>query len=323
MIAIVGGGWFGCHLASCLKDRGVPFHLFEERPRLFDGASGHNQNRLHLGFHYPRSAITRRQSFEFAQTFMREYPSLSEPVEENIYAVCSKESLIDWETYRTIMGNGPYWEQRNPADYGLTNVDGCLNCHERVILTDKAREHFARSLDGHLRLGERFEGQENYDRIINCSYQTWRPAWRDLIYEACLTLIYRSAERRAITLMDGPFYSIYPFNGETVTLYSVRHSRLARCTSASDAKAMLNQMLPYYSDDVRQQMESGISKWLPDFCDLYSYSGFHCAIRAIAKDASDARVCRVIEEGNTIHVLSGKIDSIFYAEQEVMRCLKF
>ncbi len=321
MIAIVGGGWFGCHIASCLKARSIDFELFEERPRLFDGASGHNQNRLHLGFHYPRSAITRRQSFEFAQTFMREYPSLSEPVEDNIYAVCSKESLIDWETYRTIMGNGPYWEQRNPADYGLKNVDGCLACDERVILTDKAREQFARRLDGHLRLGERFEGQENYDRIINCSYQTWRPAWRDLIYEACLTLIYRSSLRRAITLMDGPFYSIYPFNGDTVTLYSVEHSR-QRWSAAFQAQDVLRLRTDDEVNRVRGWMERGVSKWLPSFCADYEFAGHHSAIRAIANDASDARVCRVIEEGNTIHVLSGKIDSIFYAEQEVMRCLK-
>ena len=29
---------------------------------IFNGASGYNQNRLHLGFHYPRSKKTRIQS---------------------------------------------------------------------------------------------------------------------------------------------------------------------------------------------------------------------------------------------------------------------
>ena len=56
-----GGGWYGCHIADILQTRGFKVLLLEKAGHLFAGASGKNQFRLHAGFHYPRSSITRSQ----------------------------------------------------------------------------------------------------------------------------------------------------------------------------------------------------------------------------------------------------------------------
>ena len=61
-IAIIGAGWFGCHIAYELMNDGHEIKIYEKENDIFLGASGFNQNRLHLGFHYPRSFITREQS---------------------------------------------------------------------------------------------------------------------------------------------------------------------------------------------------------------------------------------------------------------------
>ena len=123
--------------------------------------------------------------------------------------------------------------------------------------------------------------------------------------------------------MDGPFYSVYPFEDGTATLYGVEWSRLAKCYSAQEARHVLDRMSVGELDHRRRRMESGVSRWFPAFLDQYKFDGWHGAVRAISTDKSDARVCRVRQEGETIHVLSGKIDSIFYAEQEVLKCLGF
>lgn len=321
-VAVIGSGWFGAHVGMCLLRRGIDFTIYEQRERLFEGASGYNQNRLHLGFHYPRSAVTRRQSYEFAQTFMREYPTLTAEVGENIYAVVESESLVDWETYRGTYGNGPKWIERDPSQYGLQGVSGCLQCDERVILTSKAREYFTEQLGAHVRLGEKYEGQGSYEWIINCTYQTWLPGFTDIVYEPCVTLIYETKERTAITLMDGPFYSIYPFEEGTATLYSVKWSRVIENNSSARFAADCLKTPEMVDIDYRRaMMETGVSRWLPDFRDRYKYKGWHGAVRAISRDKSDARVCKVKQDGNVIHVLSGKIDSIFHAEREVLKCL--
>ena len=61
-IAIIGAGWFGCHIGHELLKEGHKVTIFEREKELFNGASGNNQNRLHLGYHYPRSNLTRVQS---------------------------------------------------------------------------------------------------------------------------------------------------------------------------------------------------------------------------------------------------------------------
>ena len=53
-IAILGAGWFGCHIASKLKIKN-DVDLYEKKNQILSGTSSYNTNRLHHGFHYPRS----------------------------------------------------------------------------------------------------------------------------------------------------------------------------------------------------------------------------------------------------------------------------
>ena len=57
-ICVIGAGWFGCHIATKLIDEGHSVKIFEKNKKIFSNASGNNQNRLHQGFHYPRSRKT-------------------------------------------------------------------------------------------------------------------------------------------------------------------------------------------------------------------------------------------------------------------------
>ena len=72
-IRIVGGGWYGCHIAKRLLEEGHQVFLYEKEPHLFDGASANNQSRLHLGFHYPRDAVTRKESLTDSKRFKDTY----------------------------------------------------------------------------------------------------------------------------------------------------------------------------------------------------------------------------------------------------------
>ena len=54
-IAIIGSGWFGCHLAHIFNKKKFDVTIFEKEKEIFQGQSGFNSNRLHLGFHYPRA----------------------------------------------------------------------------------------------------------------------------------------------------------------------------------------------------------------------------------------------------------------------------
>ena len=45
-LVIIGGGWYGCHLALSLKEKGFKIKLFEKNKEIFSEASLYNQNRL-------------------------------------------------------------------------------------------------------------------------------------------------------------------------------------------------------------------------------------------------------------------------------------
>jgi len=107
MITIIGAGWYGCYLGAQLEHLGVEYQIFESESEIFQGSSSYNQNRLHLGFHYPRDHMTRKTSRYGFNRFISEYPDICKPIEKNLYAIHSY-SLVDYETYKAIYGYEKY-----------------------------------------------------------------------------------------------------------------------------------------------------------------------------------------------------------------------
>ena len=79
-VLIIGAGWFGCEVARELESMGLDFDLIDKNNAFFSGSSAYNQNRLHFGFHYCRSAMTRAECRKGYETFLTRYPDLSEEV---------------------------------------------------------------------------------------------------------------------------------------------------------------------------------------------------------------------------------------------------
>lgn len=303
-IAVIGAGWYGCHIASVLLSQGFDVKVFDKGDRIFSGASGTNQNRLHVGYHYPRSAITRRQSKEGFRRFLKAYPMLSSPVADNIYAVATT-SALDFETYLKVVADpDEAWHVVDPESHGLANVEGAIRVDERLIHTDAARKWFEHTLKGHVFLRTTF--QSTADAVIDCTWGHRNPApgWE---FERATMLVYRGDIRHpAITVMDGPFPSLYPIGGGLFSLTSALWSSL-----------------PEDIDYLRPGMEADMSRFLPDFREKFAFVEARTAIKTKPiNSASAARPCLVdTAPDGTIRVMSGKIDTIFHAADEVLRLL--
>ena len=59
---IVGGGLFGLTTAIVLAEKGINVTVLEKNYDVLKEASLVNQNRIHYGYHYPRSIETGRES---------------------------------------------------------------------------------------------------------------------------------------------------------------------------------------------------------------------------------------------------------------------
>ena len=345
-VAVAGGGWYGSHIASSLLAHGVEVDLFEKNDRLFTEASGNNQFRLHQGLHYARSALTRHQSRDGYHRFVERYPKLSRAVPQNIYLVPRDTSLIDFDTYFSIMLSSGIAVEKVPlgslAHLDSARFEGALRCDERVVLTSQAREHFMRRLGDAVHLGQpvqqaiagddwvRVNGQR-YDHFIDATWgalEEPRFQGTSVFYEPTLLLYYRyrgdpvADAFPAITLVDGALWSIYPTEDAHIyTLSSVTHTPLGQCTTKAAAYAMLSEVDEAQVRAKRQLMEQQVRPFLPAFNDLFEFAGPQFAIKTKPTGLADNRACGVEFQGRQVRVLSGKIDTIFFATDRVLGTL--
>lgn len=335
-IGIVGAGWYGCHMASSLATLGFDVTVFDRHHQLMQEASGNNQFRLHLGFHYARHHGTRLQSRDGFQRFIERYPTLSREVAENIYAVPRGSSLIDFQTYKLIMAaSGIDFIEMQHAPDMLQSVEGCLLAQERVILLHRARELFQQRLAGSLQLetevrtlrnvdgGAELNGQR-FDYVIDATWGQLKRPPIDVYYEPTLLLYYECTELvPAITLVDGPLCSIYPTEDPQIyTLSSVPHTPLGRCATAGEAHVRRAEVGRDLVTAKRIAMEDQVSLNVPSFRDRFRFVGVQLAIKTKPVGQYDDRSCYVFQDGRIFSVMSGKIDTIFFATERVLSMIE-
>jgi len=334
--AIIGGGWYGCHIASSFRALGFNVTVFEQHERLFHLASGNNQFRLHVGFHYPRHYGTRMQSRDGYSRFVERYPALSRPVSENIYAVPRNDSLIDFLTYKLIMtSSGIDFSELPTVPSMLANVEGCLQTHERVVLLDKARRHFSERLNPFLVLNHRVESIEEdsnlvhvdgrrFDFVIDATWGHFTRPPIDLYYEPTILLYYEANSAfPAVTMVDGPLCSIYPTEDSSLfTLSTVSHTPIGRFKTGEDARKALATVDRELVAQKMAAMEEHITRYVPGFRDVFRFVGPQLSIKTKPVGNFDDRSCYVFKSGRIFSVMSGKIDTIFFAVERILSLIE-
>ena len=312
--------------------------IYEKENDIFCEASGNNQNRLHLGFHYPRSLITRTQSIFGFNNFIKEYPNLSKKIKNNIYAIASDaNNITDFGTYVQIMkSTNLKFKLLNPKKYKLFNVEGALSCKERMINSEKAKIFFKNKLYRNLVLNSEIKkiakqkkkyviNNSSYDFVINCTWQQLKgfSNW-NFNYEACLTFLYKPKFKNlpSITIMDGPFYTLYEWNKEFFNLYSVKSSILISTKNLVLAKKKIAQLDTKKKFLIRKKAEQGFEKFFPEFKKKFKFYGYLKTLKTIQNMQTHNRNVQVQEKNKFIDVLSGKIDHITIASKEVLKCVK-
>ena len=331
----MGAGFYGLHLASVLQKLGLDVVVYEKNKNILSGASGHNQFRLHLGFHYPRSFRTRQQSREGFYKFIDYYGALTRQFEGNYYLIPSGDSYIDFPTYKSIMMSSGIDFIETPCPDEISHPCGCIKTGERVLLIDKARDYFQRELSGSILLGtevnivteggEVFVGDNPYDFCIDCTWGHLLPSEK-FFFEATLLLYYRQKSGfqapKAFTFVDGPLCSLYPTEQEKIyTLSSVVYTPMFRSNEPSTAVNMIKNLCDSELATRRSLMEQQLIKYYPHFLDDYEYLSPQLSLKTKPKGADDDRSCYVISDGRVARCLSGKIDNIFYAANEIISLL--
>jgi hypothetical protein len=335
-IAIVGAGWYGCHVAGTLSSLGFSVTLFERNKRILHEASGNNQFRLHMGFHYARHSGTRIQSRDGYMRFMERYPALSGAVPNNIYAVPHRESLMDFATYKLVMtATGLDFREIQEAIIPLKGVSGMMLTPERVLYIERARVYFTKRLGSSLVLDHTVTNVENvadgvvvdgqkFDFLVDTTWGHLNRPPIDIFYEPTLLLYYEGAPGQpALTLVDGPLCSVYPTEDPNIyTLSSVPHTPLGIFATGAEARAFCStEVTQDLISAKRKLMEAHIQQYAPDFLERFRFVGPQISIKTKLIGSHDDRSCYIYQNGPRFSVMSGKIDTIFVATEKIIAAL--
>jgi len=349
-IVIIGGGWYGCHIARVLQNH-YNVVLIEKQADIFDNSSYYNQNRLHLGYHYCRDHATRSMCKDNFDRFLREYPECVDVIDRNYYLI-SKNSVLDYQTYLSIYcGEGFYFE--TVPNTAFQNVSGnMISTGEQVIHSEKSKMYFknrlnncriykntefmgySKATDGKIvvnckktgEYGSSYLREFKCDLLLDCTYNQLELSQKNYKYELTISLLYKKLKDDpgfgALTVMDGKFFSLYPrdISQNIYTLTDVEFTPIIMSNRflGIDRYRVTEEEI----EDIRDKMESKVLGYYPDFLEDFEYVSYFLSKKTKMLSASDSRDITIEEvEPRVITVNCGKIYGVFEFEDRVLEYL--
>ncbi|OUS31467.1 hypothetical protein A9Q99_02540 [Gammaproteobacteria bacterium 45_16_T64] len=351
-IAIIGGGFYGCCMANSLKrlhGANIQIDIFDRSESLLSRAATNNQSRLHLGFHYPRSTETIAQTIAGVSSFVEEFGACIDYPKNNLYAV-HRDGYVDFNEYMVAMDdhdlkydvlpieNAPYF--RNPS-----HIEGIIRVEEGVIRLADMASLILSKLDAKVYCsaivtsvdpdrgvvttgGKAYEG---YDAIVNATYtdnNIGMPQEKrfELKFELAAMALVESpyGDDTALTIMDGPFVSLYPAGYGLSTLSSVTHTPFTSCSTVAELETRL---LKVRESGVDNQVIENILAHGNNVLDLDlrfdDVKSVWVAPKAkFLHDLYDQRLADIRVHNKLISVMCGKLDAVHQTVDKVLKVLE-
>jgi len=319
-IKIIGAGLFGCTIAYELHRAGHQVLLIEQDDDIMQRASKVNHNRLHLGYHYPRSKETAIQSLDGLISFLTNYKEAIVSHFPNYYMIAKNNSHVTPKEYIKFCNDVKIDYTYNMPPESLINsklIDLSINTDESVFDYDILKslvKNLIKDID--IKFNTKFDGNINdCDYLINTTYASINkvnkllgiPELKLKLQDVVIPYFKMESKPFGITIMDGPFCSVMPkgANKNEFLLYSVKHS------------LMKNGKLDI--DTIYSESE----KYLP-FLKHVERLGYWRTERALPINDNDERLSEIFtykEHPKVINVLSGKVSTCHKLGQEIKRMI--
>ena len=258
-VAIIGCGAFGAMIALRLSEKGCDVTIFEKEKECLRGASFNNQNRLHLGFHYPRDILTAQQCIKGFSRFCDEFPESIVSGFQNLYFIAKENSLTQGKSYIDFCNElGLSYELIDNKDlpFKVSNTSLTTQCKEvvydcNILRSSIMKKIYASGVKLKLETSVDFieknitgykvicknKNYDSYDHVINCTYADINRITEQLGYKiekaqyeyTFIPIVQLDIDSIGITIMDGPFMTLLPHgNSKNFLMYHVNHSVLDR-----------------------------------------------------------------------------------------------
>lgn len=263
---IIGAGIYGLYSADILSRncKNSKILIIEKDKEPFSRASYVNQARLHNGYHYPRSLHTAIKCSHYFDRFIDDFKFSIVSDYKKIYAISQKFGMSTPSNFERFCDNAniPYRRINELEFFNKNVVDSCYETKEYTIDTLKIKKYYIEKLINNKNIkfmyndyiknvdidNDYFSIELNSNLniktgfVINVSYASLNSVLKIFNLEtlkmkfelAEMVLCYPSNSLRGygITVMDGPFFSIMPFDSEGVySLSAVRYTPHQSCLS--------------------------------------------------------------------------------------------
>jgi glycine/D-amino acid oxidase-like deaminating enzyme len=354
-VVIGGGFYGSTIAAYLAKRRGLKrIILIEKEDVLMGHASYRNQARVHNGYHYPRSLTTAYRSRVNLPSFVREWPDSVKRDFTALYAVARRnskltarqflrfcrdigakvepadqslrqlfeprliENVFVVEEYSFDATKLASWAKSELKESGVEVLYGAT-----AVSVFRVPEGGFRVISRANRDGE--ERSHSCRYVFNCTYSGLNQINGDLrgtknklkheIAELALMLVPQALRELAITVMDGPFFSLMPFPPKGMhTLSHVRYTPHVQWTDEHGVNPY--KKLNEYACQTRvDRMLRDAVRYLPAVRDA-KYMGSLFEVKTVlAKNEGDDGRPILFEKDVSLpglySVLGGKIDNIF------------
>ena len=338
-IAIIGGGFYGCYFAKKLNEKfkdKVKIEIFEKNNDLLNEAGKNNQYRLHKGFHYPRSASTIKQTIKGSKIFAKEFRNFIDIPEDNIYLI-HKKSKINFKNYLKIYNKFKIKYKvldlkKIPYIKDCDEFQGAINTQEGVILIDKLLPFLKKKIKSNCKifkntkiiyidqkkgvlLDENKKEYKYFHHIINTTYTEPNIGNKNLYkikYELAAIIKTKNPYKKkiGITIMDGPFVSLYPCNESYSSISSVKFTPIKKFKYIKDLRNFESILNNQKKISIRNKIINHAKHFLKLDLNLNSLSKLIIAPKTkLLKDHNDQRTTDYKVNGRIISIMCGKLDA--------------
>ncbi len=360
-IAVIGCGIFGAMAALRLAESGADVSIYERAQSALLGASFNNQNRLHLGFHYPRDEETARQCIKGFQQFRNEFGACLKQDFPNAYFIANNDSMTTPKDYLSfcervglrydIIDLEAFQPDVRDVALGVTTDEVVYDCGVLRSLVQQRLDnagvklHFSTEISGISREGSSYilkAGGKllgSFDSVVNCTYANINMLNSQLghpvpIYQyeyTMVPIIEWDQPPVGVTIMDGRFMTVLPF-GQTgrFLLYHVLHTVVATELGTQMPAGWLDQQLSpskmINAEKLFNAMKKACVQYVPALGSA-RLVGYLQGPRVVLahRDNTDTRPSIInSHEPGYLSVFTGKIDHCMWVADEItkMLCLK-
>jgi hypothetical protein len=329
-ILIIGGGIFGCSISLELSKSGFDITLLEKDSDIMNNASKNNHNRVHYGYHYPRSIETATQSLDGLLSFLMSYKESIVSDFPNYYSISKNQSQISSTEYKNFCnkaGISYYSEYPSSNIVNPLLIEDSFRVEEPIfdweILKNIIKDKLINS-QVKLNLNTKFDQSylKKYDFIINCTYSNINevnkimglPLLKFKLQDVIIPIFEYKHSKIGLTVMDGPFCSIMP-KGNIPNQFLLYHAKYSILKETEEISLSPLENIEYNLEMIKKDS----SNYFPFLKDV-KFIDYWRTTRAIPIVENDERLSKIItysSNPNFITIFSGKISTCIKVAKQI------